>query len=123
SAAAGIEHVVHQYHRLPRDGNFHLAFLHHRLGVEGGKIVAIEGNVKRAERYPPFLRCVGCSPPAAPPAERPGGGCRPGPDLRRHCSSRESHAPGGSKCAPPRRQTSAALSDGVQRNSLTYVYS
>src|ERR1035437_4938683 len=49
--ASGIEHVVHQHHRLTRDRNFHLGFLHHRLRAEGGKIVAIEGYIERPEQY------------------------------------------------------------------------
>ncbi len=49
--AAGIKHVVDQHDPLTFDGKTNLRFLHHRLGAQGGKVIAVERDIERAHGY------------------------------------------------------------------------
>src|SRR5262249_50637916 len=58
------EHIVNQNDLLVANGKTDLRFLYHRLRTQCRKIVAIEGDIKRADRYGNFLPALdySCQP-------------------------------------------------------------
>ena len=49
--ASGVEHVVHQDDVLVLDVELHLALAHFGPVADGGEVVAIEGDVERADGH------------------------------------------------------------------------
>src|ERR1700686_5017788 len=49
--ASGVEDVIHQHDVLAGDGKLNVGFLHHRHGLHGREIVAIQSDVEGAHRH------------------------------------------------------------------------
>src|SRR5207244_4556770 len=54
----GVENIINQDNVLSRNRDPNLALLHHRLWADSGKVVTVQSDVERANRYRSLLNAL-----------------------------------------------------------------